>query len=109
MCRLIAEAWSIHTVIVMFQHELFVHSDAALVRHCDSLTFVYILPPELPNGILFINRIFKLKEQTSCNVYNIISEAWNIQACKCITVLWHTSGDTADMEEYLSVLATEHS
>ena len=61
MCRLIAEAWSIHTVIVMFQHELFVHSDAALVRHCDSLTFVYILPPELPNCILFIKQDFQIK------------------------------------------------
>ena len=47
-----------------------------------------------------INSIFKLKEQTICNVYSIIPEAYNIQACKCLTVLWHTHGNTADMEEY---------
>ena len=50
-----------------------------------------------------LNSIFKLKEQTICNVDSIILEVWNIQACKFITVLWHTRGDTADMEEYLRV------
>ena len=29
-----------------------------------------------------LNSIFKLKEQTICNVYSIIPEAWNIQACR---------------------------
>ena len=50
-----------------------------------------------------LNSIFKLKEQTICNVYSIIPEAWNMQACKCLTVLWNTRGDTADMEEYSRV------
>ena len=44
-----------------------------------------------------------LKEQIICNVYSIIPEAWNIQACKCLTVLWHTHGDAADMEQYSRV------
>ena len=50
-----------------------------------------------------LNNIFKLKEQTIFNQYSIIPEAWNTQACKCFTVLWHTRGDAADMEEYLRV------
>ena len=50
-----------------------------------------------------LNSIFKLKEQTICNVYSIIPEAWNIQACNCLTVLWHTCGDAADREEYSRV------
>ena len=85
MCSIIPEAWNIHTVIVMFQHELFVHSVAALphlVRHCSLFNFVYILPSASPNGNFFIKQYFKLKEQTICNVYNIIPEAWNIQACE---------------------------
>ena len=58
------EAWNIHTVIVMFQHELFVHLVAALphlVCHCASFTFVYILPSALPNGILKIKQYFQIK------------------------------------------------
>ena len=98
MCSIIPEAWYIHTVIVMFQHELFIHSVAALqllVRHCASLPlFTYYLANRRMVSHL-LNSTFKLKEQTICNVYSIIPEAWNIQACKCFTVLWHTRGDTA--------------
>ena len=57
MCSIIPEAWNIHTVIVMFQHELVVHSVVELprlARHCASFTFVYILPSESLNGILII-------------------------------------------------------
>ena len=50
-----------------------------------------------------LNSVFKLKEQTICDVYSKITEALNIQACKCLTVLWHTPGDAADMEEYSRV------
>ena len=45
MCSIIPEAWNIHTVIVKFQHELFVHSIAALPRLPSSgasLCFVYL-------------------------------------------------------------------
>ena len=59
MCSIIPEAWNIHTVIVVFQHELFVHSIAAM--NCASFTFVYILPSELPNGMLFIKQYFQIK------------------------------------------------
>ena len=64
MCSIIPEAWNIHAVIVMFQHELFLHSIAALP--CLALpralfTFVYILPSESPNGSLFIKQYFQIK------------------------------------------------
>ena len=44
-----------------------------------------------------LNSIFKLKEQTICNVHSIIPEAWNIKACKPVWIflfiikrtLWH--------------------
>ena len=48
----------------MFQHELFVQNVAALprlARHCASFTFVYILPTESPNAILFIKQYFQIK------------------------------------------------
>ena len=64
MCSIIPEAWNIHTIIVMLQHELFVHSVAALpclAHHCALFTFVYILPSELPNVILFIKQYFQIK------------------------------------------------
>ena len=70
-----------------------------LVRHCASFTIVYILPSDHRMLCYLLNSIFKLKEQTFLKVYSIIPETWNIQACKCITVLWHTRGDTAAMEE----------
>ena len=101
MCSIIPEAWNIHTVI-MFQHALFVHSVAALPRlacHCASFTFVYILPSESLNGILFIKQYFQIKRTNNLQRVCIIPEAWNIQACKYFTVLWHTRGDTADVEE----------
>ena len=97
------EAWNIHTVVVMFQHELFVHSIVVLprlARHCDLFTY-YLENRRMVSYLL--NSIFKLKEQTICNVYSIIPEAWNMQACKCFTGLWHTRDDTADMEEYSRV------
>ena len=64
MCSITPEAWNIHTVIVMFQHELFVHSIAVLPRLaccCALFTFVYILPSTSPNGILFIKQYFQIK------------------------------------------------
>ena len=64
MCSIIPEAWDINTVIVMFQHELFDHSVAALpclARHCALFSFVYILPSTLLNGILFIKQYFQIK------------------------------------------------
>ena len=45
----------------MFQQELFIHSIAALPLHCALFTFVYILPSESPNGILFIKQYFQIK------------------------------------------------
>ena len=54
--------------LVLFQHESFVfaHGVAALphlatgtsLTHCALFTFVYILPSELPNGILYIKQYF---------------------------------------------------
>ena len=77
MCSIIPEASNIHTVIVMFQHELFIHSIAVLpclAHHCALFTFVYILPSKLQMVSYLLNSIFKLKEQTICNVYSIIPE-----------------------------------
>ena len=91
MCSIIPEAWYIHIVIVMFQHELFIHSVAIVLRL--PLFTNYLANRRMVSHLL--NSIFKLKEQTICNVYSIIPEAWNIQACKCFTILWHTCGDTA--------------
>ena len=68
-----------------------------LSRHCALFTY-YLANHRMVSYLL--NSIFNLKEQTICNVYSIMPEAWNIQCCKCFTVLWHTRGETADMEEY---------
>ena len=47
--------------------------------------FTYnILPSELLNGILFIKQYFQIKIN-NLHVHSIIPEAWNIQACKCLT------------------------
>ena len=93
MCSIIPEAYNIHTVVVMFQYELFIHGVATSdVSLC---LFTYYLANRQMVSYL-LNGIFRLKEQTICNVYNIIPKAWNIQACKCLTVLWHTRGDAAD-------------
>ena len=78
MCSLIPEAWNIHTVIVMFQHDLFVHNVAALphlAHHCALFTY-YLANRQMVSYLL--NSIFKLKEQTICNMCGIIPEAWNI-------------------------------
>ena len=37
-------------------------------------------------------------------MYSIIPEAWNIQACKCLTGTVAYTGNTADTEEYSRVL-----
>ena len=67
--------------LVSFQHESFIHGIAA------SLCFVSLCLHTryyLANGILFIEQYFQIKI-TICNMYSIIPEAWNIQACKCLT------------------------
>ena len=84
MCNIIPQAWNNHTVIVIFQHELFVHSFQHNVWRVTVLRlplFTYYLAHRWMVSCL-LNSIFKLKEQTICNVYSIIPEAWNIQACK---------------------------
>ena len=78
MCSIIPEALNIHPVIVMFQHELFVHSIAAchvwrITVLCSPLSTYYLVNRQMVPYLL--NSIFKLKEQTICNVYNIIPEA----------------------------------
>ena len=78
MYSIIPEAWNIHTVIVMFQHELFVHRVAMSGTSLCFNTY-YLVHRRMVSCLL--NSIFKLKEQTICNVYSIIPEAWNIQAC----------------------------
>ena len=99
MCSIIPEAWNIHTVIVMFQHELFITS----LRRCYVWHVTVLCLPLFTNYLAnrrmvsyLLNSIFKLKEQAICNMYSIIPEAYNIQACKCLTVLWHTRGDAAE-------------
>ena len=80
----------------MFQHELFVHSVAALPRRCASFTFVYILPSKSPNCILFIKQYFQIKIINDLHVYSIIPEAWNIQACGIHVVMQLTWTNTLE-------------
>ena len=85
VCSIIPEAWNIHTVIVMFQHDCsFIVLQHCHVWHITVLRlplFTYYLVHRRMVSCL-LNSIFKLKEQTICNVYSIIPEAWNIHACK---------------------------
>ena len=71
-----------------------VATSGASLTHCALFTFVYTLPSEFPNGILFIKQYFQIKITNNCNMYSIIQESWNIQASKCLTCTlvytwWH--------------------
>ena len=61
VCSIIPKAWNIHTAIVMFQHELFVHSIAALSR---------LAPLETPLEFFF-------PEQSYSSLHSGWSLAWD--------------------------------
>ena len=75
-------------------------------RVTDSLSFVYILPSESPNGILFIKRYFQIKitNNLQCVQYNTrIMEHSGLYMSYASQIHtgshWRTRGDIADSQE----------
>ena len=59
----IPDAWNIHAVIVMFQHESFIHGIAELPRHCFVSLFLHTTYYLAGSWIVsyLLNSVFKLK------------------------------------------------
>ena len=76
-------------VLSHFKKELFSNG----IYDMFSIRFVYVKHITWRMVLLFIKEYFQIKWQTICNMYSIIPEAWNIQACKHLPGIVTYTGD----------------